>query len=248
MCKNKKLLMLKKILSDRLINQKIESLNERFDLLEKKFLKLNLENLSLEDILKDFIKENIIIKNNSTLAFDKNLNRYGIYVRFIKFYLLHYSFVPINLENQNVLEEFEKALVENFDYNLSKDRVLSTNVYRDALYKNLQFKKALVFEKTNIDLNFIMEKFIHERIEFSFENNKLFFDTKLLNRGIYLKFLQFYFLDFSFVEVNLNAKNILIVFEASLVKILSYDLFVYRTIQKTLKRDIIYRNLQFKKI
>ena len=93
-----------------------------------------------------------------------------------------------------------------------------------------------------------MEKFIHERIEFSFENNKLFFDTKLLNRGIYLKFLQFYFLDFSFVEVNLNAKNILIVFEASLVKILSYDLFVYRTIQKTLKRDIIYRNLQFKKI
>ena len=41
--------------------------------------------------------------------------------------LLHYSFVTLNLKNQNVLEEFEKALVENFDYNLSKDRVLTTN-------------------------------------------------------------------------------------------------------------------------
>ena len=221
--------MFKINLDDKLINQNITILNERLNFLEKKLLKLNLENLSLEVILKDFIKENIIIENNSALPFDKNLNQYGIYVRFIRFYFLHYSFVTLNLKNQNVLEEFEKALVENFDYNLSKDRVLSTNVYRDALYKNLQFKKALVFEKTNIDLNFIMEKFIHERIEFSFENNKLFFDTKLLNRGIYLKFLQFYFLDFSFVEVNLNAKNILIVFEASLVKILSYDLVVYRT-------------------
>ena len=113
--------MFKINLDDKLINQNITILNERLNFLEKKLLKLNLENLSLEVILKDFIKENIIIENNSALPFDKNLNQYGIYVRFIRFYFLHYSFVTLNLKNQNVLEEFEKALVENFDYNLSKD-------------------------------------------------------------------------------------------------------------------------------
>jgi len=167
--------MFKINLDDKLINQNITILNERLNFLEKKLLKLNLENLSLEVILKDFIKENIIIENNSALPFDKNLNQYGIYVRFIRFYFLHYSFVTLNLKNQNVLEEFEKALVENFDYNLSKDRVLTTNVHRDILYHNLQFKKDLVFENTNIRLEFIMEKFIRETIELSFDKKKTFF-------------------------------------------------------------------------
>jgi uncharacterized protein YllA (UPF0747 family) len=48
--------MFKINLDDKLINQNITILNERLNFLEKKLLKLNLENLSLEVILKDFIK------------------------------------------------------------------------------------------------------------------------------------------------------------------------------------------------
>jgi hypothetical protein len=226
--------------------QQIEILNKRVSFLEKKVVNDNQN--SFEFVIEDFVKETIMpsSKKNS-IYFDKKLKRGGIYSKFLQFYFLHYSNTRVNLNQKNIITEFENSLVNIFSYDLTKNVVVHSNTFRDTSYKYLEFKNLILFTDNNISLKLIMDAFITESIESSSDYNEIIFDKKLQLYGIFPRFLQFYFLKYSFVSINLNSTNILEYFNSSLVSTFSYDIQNNCVIKKNSERDIVYKDLQFKK-
>jgi hypothetical protein len=226
--------------------QQITILNKRVSFLEKKSVSDNQNPFGF--IIEDFVKETIIIsaKKNS-IYFDKKLKRGGVYSKLLQFYFLHYSNTKVNLNQKNIITEFENSLVKTFSYDLKKNVVVQSNTFRDSSYKYLEFKNLILFTDNNISLKFIMDAFITENIEISLDYNEIIFDKKLQLYGIFPRFLQFYFFNYSFVSINLNSTNVLEYFNNSLVTTFSYDLQNNCVIKKSLERDIVYKDLQFKK-
>ena len=227
--------------------QQIEVLKKRVSFLEKKIIKENQNQLG--SIIDDFIHETIISSSKkNSIYFDKKLKRYGIYPRFLQFYFLHYSNIKVNFNQKNIIKEFESSLVKIFSYDLTKNVVFQSNPFRDNSYKYLEFKRLLPFIDTNINVKIIMEDFIEENIEISLNYKEIIFDKKLQVNGVYPRFLSFYFLYYSFVSIDLNATNILEYFDKALTTKFLYDIQENCILKKNLERDIVYKDLQFKKI
>jgi hypothetical protein len=226
--------------------QEIKNLIQRVSFLEK--LLLNKIEISLDFIIEEFFKETFISSSKKNLIdFNQKLNRDGIYLRFLQFYFLYYSNTKINLNPKFIRVEFEKYLVKTLSYDLTKNVVLKWHPCFDVSYKDLEFKNLLLFTNNSIDLNTIMDDFIKKNIEISSVFNEIIFDKNLQVNGVYPRFLSFYFLYYSFVSLNLNTRTVLKSFDDSLVTNFLYN-SEKKSMTKKLGRDIVYKDLQFKKI
>jgi hypothetical protein len=228
--------------------QQLEVLKKKINYLEKKNLMTNPN--KFEFIIEDFITETLIITSSTDkLFFNKNLNKKGIYLHFLHFYFLYYSGVKIKLDPKSIIREFDIALTKLFSYNLKMNVVKQSSPVLDILYKFLKFKTELCFIKDIIVLETLMDLFMTEHIQTGISLEKLYFDSALRSdNGIYLRFLRFYFFNYSFVDINLNKVTVLACFNKLLATKFSYNLQKNIVFSKKKEYDIFYRDLQFKKV
>lgn len=97
--------------------------------------------IHLEAIIEAFIESEIEISLESKkIVFDKKLLINGVYPRFLSFYFLHYSGVPIDLSAKNILKCFDNGLVTKISYEKQKNCMIAKRINNDIVYKGLKFK------------------------------------------------------------------------------------------------------------
>ncbi len=223
------------------LDHSFDILIKKINFLEKKVANLNGSKKLIESIMETFIKETLVISDTKkSVYFDDKLKKNGIFPRFLSFYYLHYSFLVEQMDKKIILEEFEKALSKVYSYDLINNRKLQT---KDILYNKLQFLEEKYYINNNkITLQTIMDTFIEKKIVFSI-NQKIVFNRYPIGNGIYAHFLQFYFLYFPFIQINLTAKEVRKVFEKSLT-VANPKKSIHK---KKMKKGIYYINFQLKK-
>jgi len=228
--------------------QQIDVLKKKVNFLEKKILTTKLN--TFDFIVEDFIIETLIYASKTdAVFFDKKLARKGIYLNFLHFYFIHYSHLKIDLAPKSIRIKFDICLNKLFSYNLKINVVKQSSPFRDISYKYLKFKNDLYFTNGSMMLQTIVDIFITENLQTSISLKMLHFDLVLrTDDGIYPRFLHFYFLNYSFVDINLNPFTILECFNKVLVKKISYNIQVDTVENKKTGYDILYRYLQFKKV
>ena len=225
------------------LNLKLDNLEKRLILLENRKVYENQTTLNL--IIYDFIINTICISDTKNfIFFDKNLNCYGVYSRFLQFYSLTYSHLNMDFTQESIIKEFSSSLVQMFSYDIKNNIKFTDRPFRDIAYKGLEFKNLRPFEATDINAEAIVEAFIESEIEISLESKMIVFDKKFRVNGIFPKFLSFYFLNYSHVFIDLRPKNILRCFSNGLITKLSYEKNCI--VMKTLENDFVFKDLQFK--
>jgi hypothetical protein len=228
----------------KILDSNLDILNRRVNFLEEQFSGLTLSNKPIEDIMNVFIKKALVLsKTKKLIAFDSKLKKNGIYPRFLSFYHLHYSFLKLEIDQKIIFEEFENALTKSYSYDLVANR--HKTVKDNISYNNLKFVEVKVYEESDITIKSIMNAFILENICFSVDE-QIYFNKNPIGNSIYSRFLRFYFLYYSFVQINLKPSKVLESFDESLRII--YSSRQNEVYKRKLKNEIIYKSFQFKKI